>query len=168
MDKRPDLRHGYFFTLRFFYVIFYLTLLRPTALRLLHVANAHFQRDYNTYLSEAELHGYYAWGRLRSLPVGNTLQCAWTITRDYGWLLKMGQDQACGVDQVGTSCRRALAAQLCFICSTRRWGEIRHLCQLQVFPEAIGIIYSMSHWMSETQWWHCKIFVANTSSTHAQ
>lgn len=31
-------------------------------MRLLHVANAYFQRDYNTYLSEAELHGYYAWG----------------------------------------------------------------------------------------------------------
>lgn len=55
----------------------------------------------------------------------------------------MGQDQACGVDQVGTSCRRALAAQFCFICSTRRWREIKHLCQLQVFPEAIGL---MTHW----------------------
>lgn len=66
----------FFFTLQFFNVIFSLTLLRPTALRLLHVANAHSQRDYNTYLSEAELHGYYVWGRLRSLPVGNTLQCA--------------------------------------------------------------------------------------------
>lgn len=78
MDKRPGSRQGFFFffTLQFSYVIFLLTLLRPTALRLLHVANAHFQRDYNTYLSEAELHGYYAWGRLRSLPVGNTLQCA--------------------------------------------------------------------------------------------
>ena len=138
----------FFFTLRFFFfVIFSLKLLRPTALGLLHVANAHFQRDYNTYLSEAELHGYYAWGRLRSLPVGNTLQSAWTITRDYGWLLKMGQDQARGVDQVGTSCSRALAAQLRFICSTRRYGGIKHPCQLQVFPGATGLT-----WLTENTW----------------
>lgn len=39
-------------------------------MRLLHVANAYFLRDYNTYLSEAELRGYYAWG-------GDSDVCQW-------------------------------------------------------------------------------------------
>lgn len=51
-----------FYFLFFLFGVFFSVVFSLTLLRLLHVANAHFQRDYNTYLSEAELHGYYAWG----------------------------------------------------------------------------------------------------------
>lgn len=43
-----------------FFSVTSVTLLRPTAPKLPHVANAHFERDYSTYLSEAKLCGYYA------------------------------------------------------------------------------------------------------------
>ena len=70
MDERQDLRQRFFYIALFSISFSPLTFLRPAALRLLHVANAHFQRDYNTYLSEAELHGYYAWGTTQKSASG--------------------------------------------------------------------------------------------------
>lgn len=48
-----------FFCVLFFFSVTSVTLLWPTAPKLPHVANAHCERDYSTYLSEAKLRGYY-------------------------------------------------------------------------------------------------------------
>lgn len=73
-------------------------------------------------------------GRLRVLPVGNTLQVARTISGDYWWHVKVGQS---GDSQGRPGCKHAPAARPPLIFSTRRRGVQMHLCHLcQVFPGA--------------------------------
>lgn len=61
----------YIFTLQFHYVI---SISSPTteapSFEDLYVTNAYFLRDYNTYLSEAEPRGYYAWGTTQTSASG--------------------------------------------------------------------------------------------------
>lgn len=108
-------------------------------LRSFHTLQMHILKEITAHICQKQncmdiTRGGGGGGRLRVLPVGNTLQVARTISGDYWWHVKVGQS---GDLQGRPGCKHAPAARPPLIFSTRRRGVQMHLCHLcQVFPGA--------------------------------